>query len=897
MIHIKNLNKYYHKGKTNEIHVINNTSITLEDTGLICILGESGSGKTTLMNTISGLDDFHDGEMEIDGVKIKKYGERKQERVRDEKFGYIFQNYYLLQDRTVEYNIMLALSLYNISEEEKEERIDYVLRAVDMWKYKKRLISQLSGGQQQRIAIARALAKAPKVIFADEPTGNLDEKNTMRIMGILKKISQTCLVVVVTHEKSIADFFADKILWITDGVIEKQIDKKKDASYEYVEDTNIYLQEYEKTEVSEDNVKLEVYANEEVPPAEIKIIYEHGKIYIYGGDSKDLVFLSRSDEKKLVDSKKPVIDIKEAEEADYSLEHIEGAKKPKMGAREIMDIARTNIKALGKKQIFLVFTLIAMAVLTILIMQDTLSILRIDEQALSTVDSHYYKVTAEKNAMITDNEFTNYFSQMTQNFEDKEIDANIVPVITFNYQYKGYQQLETESYEVSGFSLVPLDKVSEADLVYGRMPENDQEIVIDRWVLENFMTNCAGIENVMTNIRQALGSKITNFKGMDYTIVGISETNEPTIYVDRDTMVLMTSSYVNFLTDSKAAEIYEDYEGGDLGVMENGKIKVLVDSNTLQTQYRKYLMQNYSILEDLKDRIAMLEIAALDAGKGHHYMGYSSDEAAEYLPYLRQEYEDTVAELGMTYEEYEGKLNNSGEYAGAFLDYSYEGLLTETMRYVVTGRFPTSYGIDFIISDDSCQFMAKTIMDKYKQCYVYIDENIGVDKAIQTIKDAIPEETAKNLTVSIVNEYQDTIDKYDMEKRQKLGARILMMVTIIVITMVILYFMMKANAVSRMQDLGVYRMLGISKKSIIGMFAYENFLITTRTSVVGALITIFISYVIAKIPSAEYEFYYPWYLFLATIFVIYLFNILIGILPIRKMLKLPPAQLAAKYDI
>ena len=244
MIHIRNLNKYYHKGKTNEIHVINNTTITLEDTGLICILGESGSGKTTLMNTISGLDDFSDGEMEIDGVTINKYGERKQERVRNEKFGYIFQNYYLLQERTVEYNLMLALSLYSISDEEKRKRIDYVLHAVDMWKYKKRLISQLSGGQQQRVAIARALAKAPKVIFADEPTGNLDEKNTMRIMSILKKISRTCLVVVVTHEKSIADFFADKILWITDGKIERQVDKNKEASYEYVEDTNIYLQEY-----------------------------------------------------------------------------------------------------------------------------------------------------------------------------------------------------------------------------------------------------------------------------------------------------------------------------------------------------------------------------------------------------------------------------------------------------------------------------------------------------------------------------------------------------------------------------------------------------------------------------------------------------------------------------
>ena len=111
MIKIKGLNKYYNKGKSHELHVINDTTIELPDTGLICILGESGSGKTTLMNTISGLDDFENGIIDVDGVEIKKYGDANQERVRNEKFGYIFQNYYLLQDITLEYNLLLALGL------------------------------------------------------------------------------------------------------------------------------------------------------------------------------------------------------------------------------------------------------------------------------------------------------------------------------------------------------------------------------------------------------------------------------------------------------------------------------------------------------------------------------------------------------------------------------------------------------------------------------------------------------------------------------------------------------------------------------------------------------------------------------------------------------------------
>lgn len=317
MIKVEGLNKYYNKGKTNELHVINNTTIELSDTGLVCILGESGSGKTTLMNTISGLDDFENGIIDVDGVEIKKYGDANQERVRNEKFGYIFQNYYLLQDRTVEYNLMLALGLYNISDEEKAERIDYVLKAVDMWRYKKRLVSQLSGGQQQRIAIARALAKSPKVIFADEPTGNLDEANTMRIMGVLKKISEKCLVVVVTHEKSIADFFADRILWIADGRIMDDKDGTGTGVYSYVEDTNLYLGEYEKKELKDENISIEVFDNGQRADIELKIVCDKGKIYISLGEAKNIEILTADSEKKILEGTKPVIEMTDMEDIDY----------------------------------------------------------------------------------------------------------------------------------------------------------------------------------------------------------------------------------------------------------------------------------------------------------------------------------------------------------------------------------------------------------------------------------------------------------------------------------------------------------------------------------------------------------------------------------------------------
>ena len=221
MIRIQDLNKYFYKGKPQENHVLRDIDLELPDSGLVCILGESGSGKTTLLNTMGGLDVFQSGTIAIDDAVMKKYEAQRMEMIRNKKFGYIFQNYYLLQDYTVEYNVKLALNMFDLQEDEKDQRTDYVLMALGMKKYKKKLVSQLSGGQQQRVSIARALVKAPQIILADEPTGNLDEENTLQTMSILKSISKECLVVVVSHERQIARFFADRIIEIKDGKIEK----------------------------------------------------------------------------------------------------------------------------------------------------------------------------------------------------------------------------------------------------------------------------------------------------------------------------------------------------------------------------------------------------------------------------------------------------------------------------------------------------------------------------------------------------------------------------------------------------------------------------------------------------------------------------------------------------
>lgn len=260
MIKIEHLQKYFNCGKRSELHVLNDITLELPQTGLVCILGESGSGKTTLLNTIGGLDVFQGGTLTVDETILKKYEPKKIEHLRCEKFGYIFQNYYLLQDYTVAYNVKLALSHYDLTDEEKDERVSYVLEQLGIGRYKKKLVSKLSGGQQQRVSIARALVKSPQIILAmtDRQSGR-GKYNTYN--EYIACDFQGCLVILVSHERRIAEFFADRILEIKDGEITKDYDNHSGSSYERSDDGNIYLPELTCQAMQSDENEIEVYQN------------------------------------------------------------------------------------------------------------------------------------------------------------------------------------------------------------------------------------------------------------------------------------------------------------------------------------------------------------------------------------------------------------------------------------------------------------------------------------------------------------------------------------------------------------------------------------------------------------------------------------------------------------
>lgn len=216
MIELKNIKKNYKNQKVTT-EVLKGINLKLGERGITFILGKSGSGKSTLLNILGGLDNYTSGDLIINGKSTKTFTEKNWDAYRNTYMGFVFQEYNLLDNYTVEDNIKLAMELQHKKCSNKE--ISEVLKLVELEGLSKRKTNELSGGQKQRIAIARSLIKNPEIILADEPTGNLDKETSRQIFEILKKLSKGKLIVIVSHDEESARKYADRIVRIEDGLI------------------------------------------------------------------------------------------------------------------------------------------------------------------------------------------------------------------------------------------------------------------------------------------------------------------------------------------------------------------------------------------------------------------------------------------------------------------------------------------------------------------------------------------------------------------------------------------------------------------------------------------------------------------------------------------------------
>ncbi len=226
LIQVKHVRKIYRMGDERVI-ALDDISLDIYKGDIVCFLGTSGSGKSTFLNMVAGLEKPSRGEILIGGVPIHKLNEEEITLFRQKNIGFIFQAYHLMPMLTAEENVMMPLIFRKSEKRKRRQQAHEALAAVGLKGYEKRKPTQMSGGQQQRVGIARALVGSPKIIFADEPTGNLDSNTTKEVMDLIikevKEKNQT--LILVTHDRTIAEY-ATKIVTIKDGNIIEIRDKR-----------------------------------------------------------------------------------------------------------------------------------------------------------------------------------------------------------------------------------------------------------------------------------------------------------------------------------------------------------------------------------------------------------------------------------------------------------------------------------------------------------------------------------------------------------------------------------------------------------------------------------------------------------------------------------------------
>lgn len=541
MIRLVNVKKTFNKHKSNEIRAINDTSIELADSGLVTFLGNSGCGKTTLLNAIGGLDRVDKGQIYIDDQRITRRLNGKLDEIRNLRIGYIFQNYNLIEDATVFENVALVLKMTGFKDKDAiERRVMYILDRVGIAKYRNRPASMLSGGERQRVGIARALVKNPQIIIADEPTGNLDSSNTIDVMNIIKAISKQKLVILVTHERDIAEFYADRVIEIVDGKIVDDRENSHDGRLDYRMDSKIFLKDMPiQKDFSDGPFDISLYSDSNQKLPKIEIVVKNNNIYIKTDDNLSM----GAEGVEIIDEHYQAMtkEIYEKYNFDYGdyFEHAEekegiarSGKPAKMkycsiyGPFSSFGSGFKKIRRYSKIKKILMLGFVLASMFVIYAVSNVAGITHYTDDRFTTMDKDYVNV---KTGKLSGESYHKYATM-------ENVDYALPGNSTVNFVMAFEEYYQTQGLLVTG-SLSDKAKLKKADLTAGRLPENPDELVVDEMVVKNMIKQGNARELGIKTGKAILGRTLKQPHMQDMKIVGISNRQTPSIYVDRSKMI------------------------------------------------------------------------------------------------------------------------------------------------------------------------------------------------------------------------------------------------------------------------------------------------------------------------------------------------------------------------
>ena len=810
MIRIEKLNKYYNRHKKNQIHVIDDTSLELPDKGLVALLGPSGCGKTTLLNAIGGLDKVNNGKIYINDKKITTINTYRKDKIRNLQVGYIFQDYKLVDSKSVYDNVAMVLRMIGIKDKKEiKKRVEYILERLGIYRYRYRPCGMLSGGERQRVGIARALVKNPDIILADEPTGNLDSKNTIEIMNIIKSISKDKLVILVTHEVPLAKFYATRIIEVLDGKVIKDYQNKNNNNLDYRIDNKFYLKDFKYQEEIKDNgININMYSDTK-EKLNLIVVFKNGNIYIKNKTDDKLEVIDNASNIELVNDNYKQLDKSIYEKYSFDFDKIinNNIKLRYSSIFNIFTIFSNGFKKVFEysfvKKILLGGFFLASLFVTYSI-SNLLGISTVDDKDFIRTNKNYLMLQSRK---ISVDDYLKYEEMDGINY--------VLPgdsTVNMYIDTKKYYQTEDVNLAISG-SLSSVEMIKESDLIYGRMPENQKEIVIDKMVYKNTqnikMTGLYDISKMLDN-KVYLGKRL-----LEYTIVGITDMESPSIYVDK-----------------------------------NEFLKIIDNSSSENNTY------SMGIREDS------------DSGKVYDYDLYKGkiNVFKGHIP--TNDYEVVVSE----------SLKDTFK-----LDKYIDDLKINDHKLKVVGYYDSADDINsYFVNANTNKY---ELIENSKNMIIYAkDKN-------KTIKDF------KELDKKVVDVYTADRDSYMKEHKESMTSSLIVAAIMLGISLIEIILMTRSSFLSRIKEVGIYRAIGVKKSDIYKMFMGEAFAITTLTSVPGVLFMGYCISVISEINYVSSNYIMNWGVILLCIVVLYVFNIVISLIPVFNTIRKTPAQILARHDL
>ena len=530
MIKVEKIDKYFNRFRKNKIHVINNTSLEMEEKGLVALLGPSGSGKTTLLNVIGGLDKVRKGKIYINNKKITGRTQGQVDKIRNLNIGYIFQDYKLIENKSVYENVAISLKLIGIKDKKEiDKRVCYILDKVGMLRFKKRPCNMLSGGERQRVGIARAIVKNPNIIIADEPTGNLDSKNSIEIMNIIKSISKEKLVILVTHERDLATFYASRIIELEDGVITKDYTNDEQEELDYNIINNLYLKDFE---VKKEFENINIYSNDN-EKISLDIVVVNNNIYIQTKSNKKIEVIDEESTIEMVNDHYKNISMQDVNKYEFDFQKIINEPK-KIRYSSIfnpINFITSGFKKVLDYSVLKKILLVGFFLSSLFIVYATSSI-----KAATTIrDEKFIKINP--NYLLIENKKINVEEYLKLE-QDEEVNY-ILPKdsrVTMNIRIDDYYQLTPYVVKMSG-SLTALDTIEEKDIVMGRYPETKEEIVVDKMTIKKVLKQDISTMLGLLSNKDFIDRELKIDTMGNKKIVGIVDLGSPSIYVAREDML------------------------------------------------------------------------------------------------------------------------------------------------------------------------------------------------------------------------------------------------------------------------------------------------------------------------------------------------------------------------